>query len=43
MLLGAKRSEAEKDMHDVIAFEIELSMASFPFQVTKKFKVYFRL
>ena len=26
MLLGAERSQAERDMHAVIAFEIELAM-----------------
>ena len=27
-LLGADRAQADQDMHDVIAFEIELSMVS---------------
>ena len=32
VLLGAKREEAERDMHDVIAFEIELSMVGYNFK-----------
>merc|ERR1719461_1347778 len=41
MLLGADRAQAEKDMHDVIAFEIELSMIMTPPHERRNFsKIY---
>ena len=41
ILLGAKKEKAESDMHDVIAFEIELSMIMTPPQERRNFsKIY---